>query len=117
MSKPKTNSTAIAGSSLTTCCASDWRAEYREKHPLPKFTHWMGMWWADGSPIMESQSMGKTLPIHREFPIEDVPDHVVGAYCGINRLCWGNFVMAHDPKCGGGISSHNASVEARQKEA
>jgi hypothetical protein len=90
------------------CSASDWRVEYRKKHPLPKFTHDHGCWFADMVPIMRTTSMGKSFPMHRESPLDEVPEYVVGAYCGINRLCYGNFMMAHSPKYGGGDSSQNS---------
>ena len=72
-----------------------WQIDYRKANPLPVFTHWGGWWMADGKPIMQTQSMGKTFPLNNETPLEEVPEYVVGAYCGINRLCWGNFMMCH----------------------
>jgi hypothetical protein len=90
--------------------ASDWRVGYRKRHPLPKFTHYMGCWWADMVPIMQTTSMGQSFPIHPETPLDEVPDYVVGAYCGINRLRWGTFMMAHSQKHGGGDSWQNAEA-------
>ena len=94
------------------CSASDWRVDYRKKHPRPRFTHYMGCWWADMKPIMQTTSMGKSFPMHPETALDAVPEYVVGAYCGINGLCYGNFMMAHSPRHGGGDSSQN-SVDTR----
>ena len=73
---------------------ADWRAEYRKANPLPRFTHDDGIWYANGQPIIDSTGMGKTRLGNHDVPLAQVPDHVTGAYCGINRLCWGAFMSA-----------------------
>jgi len=57
---------------------------------------------------MRTTGMGKSFPMHRETPLDGVPEYVVGAYCGINRLCYGNFMMAHSRRCDKVNSSQNA---------
>jgi hypothetical protein len=105
------DNTAGTVAPAATRSASNWRVEYRKKHPLPKFTHDHGCWFADMVPIMRTTSVGKSFPMHRESPLDEVPEYVVGAYCGINRLCYGNFMTAHSPKYGGGDSSQNAGTQ------
>lgn len=71
-----------------------FKAAFREKHPMPIFSHWMGYWRANDRPILRTQNMGKTT----SFPPilwEDLPDTVKGAYCAIEGVSVGDFEMAH----------------------
>lgn len=74
--------------------SKNWKAEYREKHPMPIFRHANGLWWAAAQPLLRTQSMGPSTG-SPAIPWFDLTDSVKGAYCGINGLCLGDFEMAH----------------------
>ena len=73
-----------------------WKLDFIKKHPLPTFTHVQGTYCADGKPVMRTPSMGPTVCIPEEIPLNRVPENVIGAYCALNNLMYGNFCMVYE---------------------
>ena len=75
---------------------SKWKIEFKEKCPLPTFTHDMGMYFANDQPIAQTPSMGFTCISPRPIPLDEVPEYVIGAYCALNGIMFGSFCMVHE---------------------
>ena len=88
-----------------------WKLDFIKKHPLPTFTHVQGTYCADGKPVMRTPSMGPTVCIPEEIPLNRVPENVIGAYCALNNLMYDNFCMVyeHYPKTACAVASNDGS--------
>ena len=73
-----------------------WKLDFIKRHPLPIFTHNMGVYFANDQPVAQTPSMGFTCIPPKPIPLNEVPEYVIGAYCALNGIMYGNFCMVYE---------------------